>query len=202
MQQTLDGLAADERTLHLASALALADAPEARVVWVVDQLEEAFTLARDDAERRSFLANLAYAGSIPGGQTMVVATMRADFYPRLAEHADVAQLALDEPVPRRSARRRRAAPGNRGAGAAGRAGARGRPRRHHPRGGRAPAGRAAVARTRPARAMAAAARDDADARGLPGGGRGLRRPRAAGGRRLCVADRRAARAWRGGRSCG
>jgi WD40 repeat protein/energy-coupling factor transporter ATP-binding protein EcfA2 len=93
MQRTLDGLTADERTLHLAVALALAEtAPSARVVVVVDQLEEAFTLARDDTERERFLANLVYAASVPDGQAIVVTTMRADFYPRLAAYPEMAQL--------------------------------------------------------------------------------------------------------------
>ena len=93
MQRTLDGLAADERTLHLAVALTLADtAPSARVVLVVDQLEEAFTLARDETERERFLANLVYAASVPDGQAVVVTTMRADFYPRLAAYPEAAQL--------------------------------------------------------------------------------------------------------------
>ena len=74
-------------------ALALAAAaPPARVVVVVDQLEEAFTLARDEMERERFLANLVYAASVPDGQAIVVTTMRADFYPRLAAYPEMAQL--------------------------------------------------------------------------------------------------------------
>jgi len=93
MQATLDGLEADDRTLHLTAAFALADrAPSARVVLVVDQLEEVFTVARDADERQRFLDNLVYAGSIPDGQTIVVTTMRADFYPRLATHPGAGQL--------------------------------------------------------------------------------------------------------------
>ena len=53
MQATLDGLRADPRTLHLALVqLVGADAPQDRIVVVVDQLEEVFTLCDDDAIHR------------------------------------------------------------------------------------------------------------------------------------------------------
>lgn len=92
MQTTVDRLAADERTLHLATAAVLADAaPEARVLFVVDQCEEVFTLCRDDDERRAFLANVHYATAVPGGRAAVVLTLRADFYARLARYPALAQ---------------------------------------------------------------------------------------------------------------
>ena len=55
--------------------------PAARIVWVVDQFEEIFTLCNDEKERASFLSNLLYASSIPDGQSTVLLTMRADFLP-------------------------------------------------------------------------------------------------------------------------
>ena len=77
MQRTLDALSGDERTLDLAVALALADRPaHDRLVLVVDQLEESFTLCRDEEERAAFLGNLTYAATIPGGRTIVVVTLR------------------------------------------------------------------------------------------------------------------------------
>jgi WD40 repeat protein len=83
MQATVDGLIADARSLHLAAELALADAPTpARVLLVVDQFEEVFTLCQDDRERFAFLENLLYAASIPGGRCTVLVAMRADFYAR------------------------------------------------------------------------------------------------------------------------
>ncbi|MGH8887622.1 MAG: TIR domain-containing protein, partial [Egibacteraceae bacterium] len=86
MQRTLDGLRADERSLDLAVALALADrAADERLVLVVDQLEEVFTLCADEAERTAFVANLCYASTIPDGRVVVVVAMRADFYHRCAE---------------------------------------------------------------------------------------------------------------------
>ena len=93
MQATLDLLTQDPRSLHLAVELALADRPPAqRVVVVVDQLEEVFTLCRDESQRRQLFANLLYASSAPGGRTVVVVTLRADFYARCAAYPEFAQL--------------------------------------------------------------------------------------------------------------
>jgi len=92
MQQTLDGLAADPRTLHLAISLALAERPAGtRVLLVVDQFEEVFTLCRDERERKAFFANLVYAATIPGGGAGVVLAMRADFYHRCGAYLELAQ---------------------------------------------------------------------------------------------------------------
>jgi WD40 repeat protein len=92
MQATLDGLLGDARTLHLATTLALGDAPDRRLVWVIDQAEEVFTLCHDEAERRAVIDNLAYAATVPGGRTVVVLAMRADFYARAAAYPDLAAL--------------------------------------------------------------------------------------------------------------
>jgi WD40 repeat protein len=90
MQRTVDALAADQRTVDLAVALATADKPtDHRFVLVVDQLEEVFTLCQDEDERSAFLANLIYAATIPGGRTIVVVTLRADFYYRCAPYPGV-----------------------------------------------------------------------------------------------------------------
>ncbi len=98
MQATLDGMAQDSRTFHLATLLALAGRPhEPRIVWIVDQFEELFTLCRDDAERRGFLANLLHAATAPDGRTIVVLTMRADFYHHAAQYPDLgARIAAEQ----------------------------------------------------------------------------------------------------------
>jgi hypothetical protein len=90
MQTTLDQMEKDERTLHLAVAFALANKPAGRIVWVIDQFEEVFTLCSDEKERASFLGNLLYASSIPDGQSTVLLTMRADFLPKSAAWPDLA----------------------------------------------------------------------------------------------------------------
>ena len=90
MHETLDRMADDPRTLHLATALFMTSRPAgARVVWVVDQFEEVFTLCRDEARRAQFIANLLHA-SAPEGRSVVIITLRADFYHRCAAYADLA----------------------------------------------------------------------------------------------------------------
>ncbi|MGH8907810.1 MAG: TIR domain-containing protein [Egibacteraceae bacterium] len=80
-------LRADEHHLDLAVSLGMAERPAGeRMVLVVDQFEEVFTLCADEAERAAFVANLCYAASIPGGRVAVVAAMRADFYHRCAAY--------------------------------------------------------------------------------------------------------------------
>jgi WD40 repeat protein len=92
-------LAADERCLDMAVARAVEGRPESeRVLVVVDQLEEAFTLCSDDGERAAFIGNLMYAASIPGGRCVVVIAMRADFYGRLAEHPELRSLVGSQQV--------------------------------------------------------------------------------------------------------
>jgi len=93
MQQTLDRMCTDQRTLDLAVALAFAErAAEDRMVLVADQFEELFTLCADEDERRAFLTNLAYAATVPGGRTVLVVGMRADFYHRCAPYPDLRAL--------------------------------------------------------------------------------------------------------------
>jgi WD40 repeat protein len=92
MQQTLDGLGSDARTLHLAVSLALGEKPlEVRLLLVVDQFEEVFTLCREESERTALFANLLYAATVPGGATSVLTAMRADFYHRCGAYSELAQ---------------------------------------------------------------------------------------------------------------
>ncbi len=76
------GLLADAETGLLRAALRLLPSPEGRVVLVIDQLEELFTLVENEAERRRFLANLVVALDDPHGRISVIVTLRADFYER------------------------------------------------------------------------------------------------------------------------
>ena len=57
-----------------------------RVLIVVDQLEELFTLSEDDETRKTFLAALLAAADDPSAPVRVVLSMRADFLDRLAGH--------------------------------------------------------------------------------------------------------------------
>jgi energy-coupling factor transporter ATP-binding protein EcfA2 len=81
VQQTLDRLRDDPRSLDLAACVALGERRDSdRAVLVVDQFEELFTLCNDEEERTAFLATLLYAATIPGGRVVVIVGMRADFY--------------------------------------------------------------------------------------------------------------------------
>jgi WD40 repeat protein len=95
----LADLRADPRHLGLAVRQALLDAPEpVRVVLVIDQLEELFTLGRSDEERQLFLEALLGAVAQGDGRAVVVAAVRADFYGRLAGYAAFAAAVRDNQV--------------------------------------------------------------------------------------------------------
>ena len=86
-----DDLHADPRMLQTQAALALRGAPSGtRMVLLVDQFEEVFTLCDSEERRRAFIDNLLHACAVADGPIVVVLTLRADFlgkcaaYPRLA----------------------------------------------------------------------------------------------------------------------
>ena len=62
-----------------------------RVLLIVDQFEELFTLCRNDDERRAFVDNLLNAVEGDASATTVVITLRADFYEHLAHFAALRQ---------------------------------------------------------------------------------------------------------------
>ena len=66
--------------------------PDARLVLVVDQLEEAFTVCNDEAVRDRFLEVLVHTARDPDAGTTVVAAIRADYYGRCAAHSELAAL--------------------------------------------------------------------------------------------------------------
>ncbi|WP_025354816.1 AAA family ATPase [Kutzneria albida] len=70
-----------------------------RPVLVVDQFEETFTLAQDEAERRAYveLLHAASTAAVPGGvaPALVVLGVRADFYGRCLDYPVLAE-ALQE----------------------------------------------------------------------------------------------------------
>ena len=63
---------------------------DARLLIVVDQFEESFTRCRDDDERERFIEALHHAATIPDGRTVVVLTMRADFYGAVTAYPEFA----------------------------------------------------------------------------------------------------------------
>ena len=92
----LRDLEADPRVLELTVRRALADQPdEVKLLLVVDQFEEIFALCHDEAERRQFIDALLYAVEAEEGRTVVVPTVRADFYGRCAEYPRLAARMSD-----------------------------------------------------------------------------------------------------------
>lgn len=90
-QAALDRLPEDPAAVHAAACAILAGRPAGeQLLVVVDQFEEVFTLCRNDDARRMFVANLLEATRRFDARTVVVLTMRADFYPRAAGLPDLA----------------------------------------------------------------------------------------------------------------
>ncbi|MEM7534742.1 MAG: TIR domain-containing protein, partial [Chloroflexota bacterium] len=96
-----DRMQQDKRALHMAVRLAFDNAPlQQHLLLVIDQFEELFTLVRkeDEAECQQFLDNLLYASNIAQGRTIVVLTLRADFYAHTAVYAELADRLADHQV--------------------------------------------------------------------------------------------------------
>ena len=66
--------------------------PGERLVVAVDQLEELFTLCEREDERAAFLDELVAAAGDPERRALVVVSLRADFYGRLASYPRFAGL--------------------------------------------------------------------------------------------------------------
>lgn len=91
MRDLCNDLLIDPKTLHRETMLALTLQPEIRrIVWVIDQFEEVFTLCLSERERSTFVENLLFASSIPNGPCMIVLAMRADFYGKCAGYPSLA----------------------------------------------------------------------------------------------------------------
>ena len=89
----MDDLAQEPRSLDIYAEKLLADSPAQRLLLVVDQFEELFTQCRDEAEREAFVANLLTAATgNSGGSTIVVITLRADFYAHCARYDGLREL--------------------------------------------------------------------------------------------------------------
>jgi tetratricopeptide (TPR) repeat protein len=72
-----------------------AESQTRRVVVMIDQFEEVFALCQDGGTRQAFINNLLRAATARGGQTVVVLTMRADFYGKCASHPVLAAALSD-----------------------------------------------------------------------------------------------------------
>ncbi|MDF1816656.1 MAG: toll/interleukin-1 receptor domain-containing protein, partial [Verrucomicrobiales bacterium] len=95
--QLQEEMATRDNRLHLTVRQAVDEEakPEQRVLLVVDQFEEVFTVCDDETQRNGFIENLLYAATIAGGRTVVVPTMRADFYPQCLSYPQLAAALSD-----------------------------------------------------------------------------------------------------------
>ena len=66
--------------------------PGERIVVAVDQFEELFTLCDSEAERASFIEDLAAVAGDAEQRALVLVALRADFYGRLASYPSLAEL--------------------------------------------------------------------------------------------------------------
>ena len=66
--------------------------PGRRIVVAVDQFEEVFTQCEDEEERRAFIDSLVEAAWDPERRCAVLLVLRADFFGRLGEFPDLAEL--------------------------------------------------------------------------------------------------------------
>lgn len=76
----------------------LTKAPQTRLLIVVDQFEEVFTLCQDECERARFIDALLAASGGSENRVTVVLGVRADFYSRCAEHAGLVAALQDAQV--------------------------------------------------------------------------------------------------------
>ncbi len=71
-----------ERDGDVTGAVARIVSDDARILLVIDQFEELFSLVEDEAERSRFEASLVEALSARGSRLLIVATLRADYLDR------------------------------------------------------------------------------------------------------------------------
>ena len=88
----MDDLARDARALHLFARRELRSEKDSRLLLVVDQFEELFAVCCSDEEKTSFVGNLLTAASEADGPTVVLITLRADFYAHCADHPQLREV--------------------------------------------------------------------------------------------------------------
>jgi WD40 repeat protein/class 3 adenylate cyclase len=73
-------------------------AQDGRLVLVIDQFEEVFTLCESEAERAGFIASLAAAARAATDRCIVVLTIRSDYYGHVAPYPDLAGVVAENHV--------------------------------------------------------------------------------------------------------
>jgi WD40 repeat protein/DNA-binding SARP family transcriptional activator len=112
----LDDLSHEPRSLALFSKRLLNAHHAPRLLLVIDQFEELFTLCHDEFEREAFIDNLLTATSPPpptpspspdaaqergrghggGGEVTLILTLRADFYAHLAQYPELREAVANQ----------------------------------------------------------------------------------------------------------
>jgi WD40 repeat protein/basic membrane lipoprotein Med (substrate-binding protein (PBP1-ABC) superfamily)/DNA-binding SARP family transcriptional activator len=88
----IEDLYQDPRSLHLCARRLCQAQTAPRLLLVVDQFEELFTLCQEEAQRAAFIDNLLAAiDPQVSGPTLVVVTLRADFYSHCAQYPGLPQ---------------------------------------------------------------------------------------------------------------
>ena len=93
-KQLIDDLTDNAHSLHLHVRKLLSQHSAQRLLLVVDQFEELFTLCHTPQEhqkRQAFIDNLMYAVTVKG-PTVVVITLRGDFYAQCAQFEPLRQI--------------------------------------------------------------------------------------------------------------
>jgi WD40 repeat protein/basic membrane lipoprotein Med (substrate-binding protein (PBP1-ABC) superfamily)/DNA-binding SARP family transcriptional activator len=86
----IDDLGREARSLHLAARRLTELHAAPRLLLVVDQFEEIYTLCRDESERKAFIDNLLVAvAPESAGPTCLVIVLRADFYAHCADYPEL-----------------------------------------------------------------------------------------------------------------
>lgn len=82
----MDDLAHDDRSLQIFARRKLGSKKSERLLLIIDQFEEIFTLCRSEEERSTLIRNLLMAASETDGHVIVIITLRADFYAHCASY--------------------------------------------------------------------------------------------------------------------
>ncbi len=99
LAELIEAFQRNDKTLHLVARQSLPENPlGTRLVILVDQFEEIFTLFPREELRDALKRNLLYAAKVAQGQTLVILTMRADFYPKCAADAELAAAFSDHHI--------------------------------------------------------------------------------------------------------
>jgi WD40 repeat protein/transcriptional regulator with XRE-family HTH domain len=88
----IDDLARDPRSLHFFASREMRAGNGSQLLLIVDQFEELFTLCRSEEERASFIANVLTAASVGDGPTIILITLRADFYAHCAGYPQLREM--------------------------------------------------------------------------------------------------------------